>query len=58
MSTCLAVWAAMRPKSSGVASHSRVTLPSRSSSSPHTLISPVSGLISTSASSAESGRRL
>ncbi len=32
--TCLAVWAAMRPKSSGVSSHSRATLPSSSSSWP------------------------
>jgi hypothetical protein len=34
MSTCFAVWAAMRPKFSGVASHSRATLPSSSSSWP------------------------
>ncbi len=56
--TCLAVCAAMRPKSVGVSSHSRVTLPSSSSSCAITLIAPVSMSISTSASSAASGIRL
>jgi N utilization substance protein A len=47
MSTCLAVWAAMRPKSAGVSSHSRVTLPSSSSSWPYTRISNDSASIVT-----------
>src|SRR5262245_20430272 len=48
----------MQPKSAGVSSHSRVTLPSSSSSCAMTRISPVSTSISTSASSAASGMRL
>src|SRR6266511_3807991 len=56
--TCLAVCAAMRPKSSGVSSHSLTTWPSSSSSCAITRISPVSTSISTSASSAEFGIRL
>ena len=56
--TCLAVCAAMRPKSFGVSSHSLTTWPSSSSSCAITWISPVSMSISTRASSAASGVRL
>ena len=57
--TCLAAWAAMRPKSSGVTSISGPTgSPSSSSSWANTRISPLSGSMVTQAYSYASGMRL
>ena len=57
--TCLAVWAAMRPKSSGVTSSSGpIGSPSSSSSWAMTRISTVSGSMVTQAYSWASGMRL
>ncbi len=59
MSTCLVVWAAMRPKLSGVTSNSGPTgSPSSSSSWAQTRISNVAGSMVTQEYSYASGLRL
>src|SRR6266545_2154368 len=56
--TCLAVTAAIRPKSEGVSSHSRRTCSFSSSSWAYTVTSPLSRSTTTRASSGAFGRRL
>src|SRR6266498_3822490 len=56
--TCLAVTAAIRPKSEGVSSHSRTTCSFSSSSCAYTVTSPLSRSTTTRASSGALGRRL
>src|SRR6266536_4562389 len=56
--TCLAVTAAIRPKSEGVSSHSRTTCSFSSSSCAYTLTSPLLRSTTTRASSGALGRRL
>jgi hypothetical protein len=58
MITCLAVTAAIRPKSEGVSSHSRMTCSSSSSSWANTVTSPLSRSTTTRAPSGALGWRL